>query len=163
MLQLYLVNYVCQVCKLFFYFGHVRILDNIYILVMILVNSKSVLLLAFVKYMLYMFHFTQSCISFGTFGRLKILVLLRKIVQNLLIFVYLFWPKTSTIAFTKTFLTQEWWVVESYPTPCWIAFLMFYRLVYNIRSHFNELILAWTPYLNNNCLFSWAFTLVLCY
>ena len=158
MLQLWSLNYICQVCKLFFYFGHVRILDNIYIWV-ILVNSKSVLLLAFVKYMLYMFHFT----SFGTFWRLKILVLLWKIVQNLLIFVYLFWPKNSTIAFTKTFLTQEWWVVESYPTPCWIAFLMFYRLVYNIRSHFNEPILAWSPYLNNNCLFSWAFTLVLCY
>ena len=54
--------------------------------------------------------------------------------------------KNSTIDFTKTFITKEWLVVESCPTPCWIALLMLYRLVYNIRSHFNELILAWNAY-----------------
>ena len=117
-----------------------EILDNIYIW-LVLVNSESVLLLAFVKYD----HFTQNRI-FCTFWRLKILVLWRKIAQNLLIFVYLFCPKNSTTDFTKTFITQEWLVVESCPTPRWIAFLMLYRLVYNIRSHFNELILAWSAY-----------------
>ena len=54
--------------------------------------------------------------------------------------------KNSTIDFTKTFITKEWLVVESCPTPCWIALLMLYRLVYNMRSHFNELILAWSGY-----------------
>ena len=120
-----------------------EVLDNIYIWVF-LVNIESVLLLALVKYMLCS-HFTQNCI-FCTFWRLKILVLWRKIVENLLIFVYLFCPKNGAIDFTKTFITQEWLVVENCPTPRWIAFLMLYRLVYNIRCHFNELSLAWSAY-----------------
>ena len=97
-------------------------------------------------------HFTQNCI-FCTFWRLKILVLWRKIVQNLLIFVYLFSPKNSTTGFTKIFITQKWLVVESCPTPRWIAFLMLYRLVHNIRSHFNELTLTWSDYHNVVCTF----------
>ena len=36
--------------------------------------------------------------------------------------------------------------MESYPTPRWIAFLMLFRLVYNIRPDFNELILAWRAF-----------------
>ena len=124
-----------------------EILDNIYIWVF-LVNIESVLLLALVKYMLCS-HFTQNCI-FCTFWRLKILVLWRKIVENLLIFVYLFCPTNGAIDFTKTLITQERLVVESCPTPCWIAFLMFYRLVYNISSHFNELSLALSAYFIGN-------------
>ena len=56
---------------------------------------------------------------------------------------YLFYPRNSTIDPRKTFITQEWLVVESCPIPHWIAILLFYQLVYNIHSHFNELILAW--------------------
>ena len=59
MLQFWSVNYICQVCKLYFCFGQVRNFGH-YIWVF-LVNSESVLLLAFVKYMLYS-HFTQNCI-----------------------------------------------------------------------------------------------------
>ena len=70
-----------------------------------------------------------------------ILFLLFYFLENLLIFVCLFYPKNGAIDFTKTFITQEWLVVESCLTPRWITFLMLYRLVYNIRSHFNELIL----------------------
>ena len=96
--------------------------DLIYIYIwLFLVNIESVLLLALVKYMLCS-HFTQN--FFFTFWRLKIHVLWRKIVENLLIFVYLFCPKNDAIDFTKTFITQEWLVVESCPTPHWIAFLM---------------------------------------
>ena len=113
------------------------ILDNVDIWVL-LVNIESVLLLALVKYMLCS-HFTQNCI-FCPSRRLKH-------VENLLIFVHLFCPKNGAIDFTKTFITQEWLVVESCPTPRWIAFLMLYRLVYNICSHFSELILAWSAYL----------------
>ena len=69
-----------------------KILDNIYISVF-LVNIESALLLALVKYMLCS-HFTQNCI-FCTFWRLKILVLWRKIVENLLIFADLFCPKNG--------------------------------------------------------------------
>ena len=92
-----------------------NILDNTYISVF-LVNRASVLLLAFVKYMLYS-HFTQNCIFFCTFWMLKILVLKQQIVQNLLMSEYLFCPKNSTTDFTKTFIAQEWLVVESCPTP----------------------------------------------
>ena len=89
-------------------------------------------------------HFTQNCI-FCTFWRLKILVLWRKIVENLLIFVYLFCPKNGAVDFTKTFITQEWLVVESSSTPRWITLLMLYRLVYNIRSHFGlKCLIQWT-------------------
>ena len=109
-----------------------EILYNIYIWVF-LVNIESVLLLALVRYILYS-HFTQNCILLY-FLEAKIVILWRKIVENLLIFVYLFCPKNGTIDFTKTFITQEWLVVESCPTPRWIAFLMLYRLVYNTHFH----------------------------
>ena len=96
-----------------------EILDYIYIWVF-LVNIESVLLLALVKYMLCS-HFTQNCILLY-FMEAKNLILWRKIVENLLIFMYLFCPKNGAIDFTKTFITQEWLVVESCPTPCWITF-----------------------------------------
>ena len=121
-----------------------EILEDIYIWVL-LVNIGSVLILALVKYMSCS-HFTQKCILLY-FLEAKILILWRKIFENLLIFVYLFCPKNRAIDFTKTFINQEWLVVESGPTPCWIAFLMLYRLVFNIRSHFNELILVWSAYI----------------
>ena len=41
----------------------------------------------------------------------------------------IFCPKNSIIDFRKTFITQEWLVVESCPTPRCVAFLMLYRLV----------------------------------
>ena len=121
-----------------------EILDNIYIWVFS-VNSESVLLLAFVKYLLYS-HCTENSI-FCRFWRLNTLVLWRKIVQNLLIFMYLFCPKNNTIDSRNTSITQERLVVESCPTTRWIAFLMLYQLVYNTRSDFNELIFAWSAYL----------------
>ena len=129
-------NVKVLVCRLYMpgLLDMLEILDNIYIWVFSII-SESVLLLALVKYILCS-HFTQNCM-FCTFWRLKILVLWRKIVENLLIFVYLFCPKNDAIDFTKTFKTQEWLVVESCPTPRWITFLMLYQLVYNIRSHFN--------------------------
>ena len=82
-----------------------KISDNIYISVFS-ISSEKVLLLALVKYMLCS-HFTQNCI-FCTFWRL---------FENLLIFEYLFCPKSDAIDFTKTFVTQKWLVVESFPTP----------------------------------------------
>ena len=74
-----------------------EILDNIYIWVFS-INSESVLLLALVKYMLCS-RFTQNCI-FYTFWRLIILVLWRKIFENLLIFVFM-WSKKRRNWFHK--------------------------------------------------------------
>ena len=118
-----------------------KILDNVYNWVF-LVNSESEICFCQIRFIAIFL----KTVFFCTFPRLKIIVLWRKIVQNLLIFVYLFCPKNSTTDFTKTFITQEWLVVESWPTSRWIAFLTLYRLVYNIGSHFNELILAWSAY-----------------
>ena len=125
MLKSWSVNYICQVCKLYFYFG------NIYISVFS-INSENVLFLALVKYMLCS-HFIQNCI-FCTFWSQKIIVLSRKIIENLPILVHLFCPKNSAIDITKTLITQEWLFVESCPTPRWIKFLMLYRLVYALTS-----------------------------
>ena len=134
MLKFWSVNYICQVCKLYFYFGHVRNFGQ-YLYLSVFNKQWKCLLLALVKYMLCS-HFTQNCI-FGTFWRLKILVLWEKIVENLIIFLYLFSLKNGAIDFTTTFIIQEWLVLESCLTPRWIAFLMLYWLVYNIRSNFN--------------------------
>ena len=87
-----------------------------------------------------------------TFWRVKTLLLWKKIIQNLPIFVYLFCPKKSTTGSRKTSKTQKWLVVETCLIPRWIAFLMPYRLVYNIRFHFNELILAWSTHHKENIL-----------
>ena len=134
MIKFWSVNYICQSVNYTFILDMSEILDNIYISVFS-INSESALLLTLIKYMLCS-HFTQNCI-FCTFWRLKIVVLWRIIVEILLIFVYLFCPKNGAMDFTKSFITQEWLVVESCPTPRWITFLMLCRLVCNLRSHFN--------------------------
>ena len=142
MLQFWFVNYKWQFCKLFYILDMSEILDNIYVWVF-LVNSKSVLILSFVKYTLYS-HCTQNC-SFAILGGWKPLFC-DKNLQNLLIFAYSFSPKNSTAASRKISMTQKLLVVESFPTPYSITFVMRYRLVYNMRSHFNQLNTVWNSY-----------------
>ena len=125
MLQFWCVNYIWQVCKLQIYLGYIwKFGQYLYLSVL----SKQW------KFPNFSFCLSICCIAIllksvflCTFWRLKVIVLGRKIVQNLLIFVYLFCPKNRTIDLTKSFITQEWLVVESCPTPRWIAFLMLYR------------------------------------
>ena len=95
-----------------------KILYNIYIWV-VLVNSESVLVLAFVKYMLYSYC-TQSCI-FLYFWRKKPLFCDEKLFKIFLYFAFIL-SKHSTIDSRKTSMNQEWLVVESCLTPCWITF-----------------------------------------
>ena len=132
-----------------------EILDNIYIWVF-LVSSESGLHLGLVRFLVCS-HFTQNDIFcyynyyyhyyyFLYFLGVKNPCFVRKIVENLLIFLHLFCPKNCKIGFAKVFITPEWLVLESFPTPHWIALLMLYRLVYKIRSHLSELILAWSDY-----------------
>ena len=78
---------------------------------------------------------------FGIFGRIKALFCDEKSFK---FFVYLFYPKNSTINSRKTSIIREWLIVESSPTPFWVAFLMLSWLVYNIPSHFHQLILVWS-------------------
>ena len=109
---------------------------------MFLVNIESVMRLALVKYMLCS-HFTQNCILYFLEAKNPYFET-KNCWKSSYICVFILSKKRRN--FTKTFITQEWLVVESCPTPRWIAFLMLYRLVYNIRSHFNELILVWSAY-----------------
>ena len=72
-----------------------------------------------------------------------------KNLQNLLIFAYSFSPKISTATSRKISITQKLLVVESFPTPFSISFVIHYRLVYNIRSHFNQLNTVWNSYIKS--------------
>ena len=64
-------------------------------------------------------------------------------LQNL-IFMFSVYPKNSRTGSRKTSITQEFLVIENCPTPCWVTFLIFCRLVFDISSHSNDLILAWS-------------------
>ena len=68
-------------------------------------------------------------VFFSSFWKLSKLVFLRKIFQNLIFFS--FYPKNGRTGSRK-----------SCPTPHWVTFLIFFRLVYDIPSHLNGLILA---------------------
>ena len=105
-----------------------EILINIYIWVFS-VNSDSVYP-TFTFYLICVVAIVLKIVFVCKFWRLKTLVLWWKIVQNLLIFMYLFCSKCSTIDSRKTLLTLEWLVVESCPSPRRIAFLVLNRLVY---------------------------------
>ena len=83
-------NVSVLVCKLYFYFGHVQNLGQ-YLCLSVFRKQWKCPTFCFFKYILYR-HFTQNGI-FLYFLEAKILVLWWKVIQNLLIFVYLFCPK----------------------------------------------------------------------
>ena len=120
------------------------IFDNIYIWVL-LVNSECALLLALVKYILYS-HFTQNDIFLYIFETKNPCFVTRNCSKFSYICVFIL-SKKQCIWFYKNL--QEWLVVESCPSLRWMAFVMLYRLVYNICSHFIELILAWSAYFHD--------------
>ena len=75
--------------------------------------------------------------------------------------MHFFCPKKSKIGSRKTVTTWELLVVGNCATPPWIVFLMLYRMVYKIPSHWNALILAWSAYVFApvkafNCSNSWV-------
>ena len=80
------------------------------------------------------------------------LVFWKKVIQNILIFVYLLCPKKSRTDFSKTFLTRVCPMPDAWClTIRWILFVMFYRFEYKTPS-FNDMVLVWTAYLK--CLYS---------
>ena len=126
-------NDTVLVCKLYvnsvnkyFYFGE---FDNI--------SIDRFLLVAVVKYILSQIysHCIQNCTFWYFMEIVEFFVFWRRYFQSLLIFMF-FYPKNTTS------MTQEKLVAESYMTPQWIIFSMFYCLIYNIHSHLNHLILA---------------------
>ena len=120
-----------------------EVLDNIYIWVF-LVKIQSILLLTLVKYMLCS-HFTQNCILLYFLEAINP-YFVTNIFLNFFLYLCIYFVQKAAQLISQNLLTQEWLVVESCPTPRWIAFLMLYRLVYNIRSRFNELILVCSAY-----------------
>ena len=59
-----------------------------------------------------------------------------------LVLMFSFYPKNGRTGSRKNFIIQAWLVVENCPTPYWITFLIFCRLVHDMPSHLNGLILA---------------------
>ena len=78
-------------------------------------------------------------VFFSYFWRLWKLIFWQKNFKILSLFFYL---KNSRTGSRKTSITQELLVIESCPNPRWVTFLIFCRLVYDISSHLNDLILA---------------------
>ena len=134
MLKFWSVNYA-------FILDMSEIFDNIYIWVFLL-NIESALLLAWVKHM-FCSHFTQNCILLYYLEAKTPYFVMKNCSKSSYICVFNLSKKRRN-CFHK--IRHKWLVVESCPTPPWIAFLMLYRLVYNICSHFNELILVWSAY-----------------
>ena len=66
--------------------------------------------------------------------------------QNV-IFMFSFYLKSCRTGSRKTSITQELLFIESCLTSLWVTFLIFCRLVYDIFSHSNDLILAWSTLL----------------
>ena len=84
----------------------------------------------------------------------------KKLFKILYLWIF-FCLENSTIDSWKTSITQEWLVLESCPIPRWIAFLVLCQLVYNLRSHFNKIILAWSAYFQKNLLWLISFPEIL--
>ena len=81
-------------------------------------------------------------VFFSTFWRLWKTCFLTKSFQNPIL-TFSLYPKKGRTVSIKTSITQAWLVVESYPIPHWVTFLIICRLVYDIPSHLNGLILVW--------------------
>ena len=107
-----------------------EILNNIYI--------DRFLFVAFVKYISSQIcsHVFGTALS-NTFWRLWKLLFFDENIFEIILYLFIFIQKPITS------ITQEWLVVESCPSSHWITFSAFYRLVYSIPYHLNDLILAW--------------------
>ena len=66
--------------------------------------------------------------------------------QNV-IFMFSFYLKSCRTGSRKTSITQELLFIESCLTSLWVTFLISCRLVNDIFSHLNDLILAWSTLL----------------
>ena len=117
------------------------ILDNIYIWVF-LVNIESALLLALVKYMLCS-HFTQNCIFLYYLEGKNPCFLTKNCWKSSYNCVFIL-SKQRYNRFHKNLHNSGMVVRRKLPNPLFNRILMLWRLVYNIRSHFNDLILAWS-------------------
>ena len=114
MLQFWSKRYICQVWKLYLYFGHVRNVGQ-YLYLSVFSKQRKCATLCCIDILV-------KTVFFCTVWRLKTLILWRKLVQNFLIFVSLFCPNNSTTGSIKSSITLKRLIVENWPIPHWIAF-----------------------------------------
>ena len=81
-------------------------------------------------------------VFFSSFWSFWKLIFWQKNFQNLIFLLFFLSKENSRAGSRKTSITQEMLVIERFPTFCWVTFLILYRLVYDISSHLNDLILA---------------------
>ena len=95
----------------------------------------------FMTYMLPLYLELYFLVLFGDCENFFFYFFDKKVSPNL-IFTFSFYPENSKTSSTKTSVTKQLLVVEIFPTSLWVTLLIFCRLVYNIPSHLNDLILA---------------------
>ena len=120
-----------------------KILGNIFIWVF-LVNSESVLTLAFVKYILYSY-FTQNCIFLYLLEAKNPCFVTKNCSKSSYICVFVLSKKQHNW-FYKNLHNSRMVGRRELLDPSQNRILMLYQLVYNIRAHFNKLILTWSAY-----------------
>ena len=142
MTQFWFVIFVCEVCKSNFLFGTCPKFWAIFILKIYYFQR-----LLNIFYNKAHGHCNRNWFFWYFLESEKIFVLWRKRFLDLLKFMYFFYPKNNRTGSLKISITREWLAVESWAIFPWNAFSVLYRLVYtlyNVLSHLNEFILAWS-------------------
>ena len=141
MLKFWSVNYICQVWKVYFYFGHVRNSGQyIYLSVFSKQWRCPTFILALVKYMLCS-HFTQNCIFLYFLEAKNPCFVIQNCWKSSCICVFILRKKRRNW-FCKNLHNSGMVCRRKLPDPS-LNGIFNALLAYNIRSHFNELILAW--------------------
>ena len=132
------VNCIYQVCKLYFYFRHVRnFRQYLYLSVF---SNYCVLLLASVKYMLCSY-FNQSCILLYFLEAKNPYFVTKNCWKSSYICIFILSKKWSNW-FQKNLHNSGMVARRKLPDPSLNG--IFNAPSIGIRSHFNELILAWS-------------------
>ena len=108
-----------------FYFVILKILDDIY--------DRAIAIVVGIVFFLLFLDIVETCFLTKKWSKSNIYVS--------------FFSKKQKTGSRKTSITQECLVKDSCQIPCWVTFLIFSRLVYDIFSHLNGLNLAWSTLL----------------
>ena len=108
MLKFWSVNHICQVCKLYFYFGCVQHFGQ-YLYLSVFNEQESVLLSALVKYMLYS-HCTENCIYLYSLESKSPCFLMKNWSKSSLCLRIYFAHKTAQLILEKPALLRNDWL-----------------------------------------------------
>ena len=131
-----LVNYVCQICKLKLLFCTCLKFWTIFILTC-----------SYLQLLLNIFYHRSTAIVLGTvlfdtFWRSWKLLVFEENIFEVFLNLCFFLSKNQHSRIRNSGMIG----CKNCQSLQWITFLMFYRLVYKIPSHLNDLILAWSIY-----------------